>query len=152
MRTHIAILVSLLLSAALVCGSVGIALAEECPKLTLTPARQANADELAGATHKLYLEPGGKGWVIFFKSAEVAANSELGNFNGVWLNDEKSPTVKVFRFDTEEGVNFSLFTDKNIKGYVIGYRTAENAPWRFLLPEKSCPNPAITVAGLRIEP
>jgi hypothetical protein len=152
MRTNIAILVSLLLATVLVCGSVGVALAEECPKLTLTPARQVSADELAGSTHKLYVEPGGKGWVIFFKTAEVAANSELGNFNGVWLNDEKSSTVKVFRFDTEEGVAFSLFTAENIKGYVIGYRTAQKAPWRFLLPEKACPNPTITVAALRNMP
>lgn len=141
--------VSLSLAFSLILGLAAVGLARD-PSVVLTPVKKANAEELVGDTHRLYVEPNGKGWIILFKSAEVAANNDLGNFNGVWLSDEKTATVKVFRFDTQEGVALSLFSAPSVKGYVIGYRTASAGPWHFLFPEKSVPEvPAITVAALR---
>jgi len=141
---------SLLLALLLVLFAASLALAED-GSLVLTPAKKAVVGDLVSSTHKLYIEPGGKGWMILFRSAEVAANNDLGSFNGVWTTDEKTGTVKVFRFDTEEGVAFNLFSSPSVKGYVIGYRTNNAGPWHFLFPEKTVHEvPAITVASLRL--
>ncbi len=83
----------IVISAILTLVFSALAPAEDC--LTLTPVKKTSFEELAGNTHKLYIEPDGKGWIVLFKSAEVAAKNELGNFNGVWLPDDKTSSLKV---------------------------------------------------------
>jgi hypothetical protein len=123
--------------------------AEDC--LTLTPVKNATFQDLAGSTHKLYVEPDGKGWIVLFKSAEVAAKNELGNFNGVWLPDDKTSSLKVFRFDTEEGLALSLFTSPQVTGLVLGYRSGPGGSWRFLFPERTLlEKNCITLASLKV--
>ncbi len=139
----------LIIATALALGTSSV-LAADC--LTLTPVKKASFEDLAGNTHKLYVELDGKGWIVLFKSAEVAAKNELGNFNGVWLPDEKTSSLKVFRFDIEEGMALSLFSSPQVAGLVLGYRSSDGGAWRFLFPEKTSldKNGCITLASLKV--
>ncbi len=129
----------------------GTAPAEDRGKLVLTPVREVRADDIIGPTHRMFFEPRGKGWLILFRSAEVASHMGLGDFSGVWLADEGAGQVKVFRFDTGEGVSLSLFSAPGLSEYVLGYRKTVDGPWNFLFPEKDVlQNPALVFAALDI--